>query len=59
MSQTDSQEISKLLEQIALSRRRMQELWEAKGYTDSEVLAASIELDGLLNRYHLLYPPKL
>jgi hypothetical protein len=59
MLQTNSQKISKLQKQIALSRRRMQKLWDAKGYTDSEVLAASIELDKLLNRYHLLCPPKV
>ncbi len=59
MSQKDSQEISKLLEQIALSRSRMQNLWVAKGCIDSEVLAASIELDELLNRYDLLRPPKI
>ena len=41
MSENDSQEISKLLEQIALSRLRMQNLWIAKGCIDSEVLAAS------------------
>jgi hypothetical protein len=58
MSQTDSQKLSKLQKQIALSRRRMQKLWEAKGYTDSEVLAVSIELDELLNQYDLLCPPK-
>lgn len=36
---------------IARSRRRLQSLWDAKGYTDAEVLIASIELDQLINQY--------
>jgi hypothetical protein len=59
MSQTKSKNLSKLQKQITLSRRRMQKLWDAKGCTDPEVLATSIELDELLNQYHLLCPRKL
>jgi hypothetical protein len=40
-----------LLEQINFARNRMQQLWDEKGYTDEEVLAASIEVDRLLNAY--------
>ncbi|HBF39552.1 MAG TPA: hypothetical protein DDW50_19810 [Firmicutes bacterium] len=43
--------LEKLLEQITIARERMQLLWEKKGYTDHEVLAASIEVDHLLNEY--------
>lgn len=40
-----------LEEQIKIARNRMQQLWDEKGYTDDEVLAASIEVDRLLNEY--------
>ncbi len=40
-----------LLEQINVARNRMQRLWNEKGYTDEDVLAASIEVDRLLNAY--------
>jgi hypothetical protein len=43
--------LKKLLEQIKIARNRMQQLWEEKGYTDNEVLAASIKVDHLLNEY--------
>ncbi len=43
-----------LQEQIKTARNRMQQLWNEKGYTDIEVLNASIELDCLLNKYHRL-----
>lgn len=48
--QTNNQ-ISRLETAIARSRQRLQSLWDAKGYTDAEVLNASIELDQLLNQY--------
>ncbi len=48
---TNSVILEKLLEQIKIARNRMQQLWEEKGYTDDEVLAASIEVDRLLNEY--------
>ena len=40
-----------LQEQIKTARNRMQQLWNEKGYTDVEVLNASIELDCLINEY--------
>ena len=40
-----------LQEQIKTARNRMQQLWNEKGYTDVEVLKASIELDCLMNEY--------
>jgi hypothetical protein len=43
--------IQQLEEKIAIDRRRLQELWDARGITDAEVLNASIELDNLLNLY--------
>jgi hypothetical protein len=47
----DSVTLEKLLEQIKIARDRMQQLWDEKGYTDDEVLAASIDVDRLLNEY--------
>jgi hypothetical protein len=41
-----------LEQQIAAARRRMQELYDAHGCTDPEVLAASIEVDELMNRQY-------
>lgn len=43
--------LEKILEQIKIARNRMQQLWDEKGYTDDEVLVASIEVDRLLNAY--------
>lgn len=43
--------IENLQEQIRTARDRMHQLWNERGYTDSEVLSASIELDDLLNEY--------
>jgi hypothetical protein len=40
-----------LQDQIKITRDRMQQLWDEKGYTDDEVLVASIEVDRLLNAY--------
>ncbi|WP_243663000.1 aspartyl-phosphate phosphatase Spo0E family protein [Hydrogenispora ethanolica] len=48
----DTISLRMLYEQIELLRDRMQQLRNEKGYTDPEVLDASIELDGLLNEYH-------
>ncbi len=45
-----------LKNQIAASRDRLQTLWEARGHTDPDVLAASIELDKLVNRCYQLNP---
>lgn len=49
--QDNYQTIQKLKKKIAVSRRKLQELWDAKGHTDAAVLEASIELDRLINLY--------
>lgn len=51
MSLNNPKSIQKLKKMIAVNRRKMQKLWEVRGYTDTEVLEASIELDTLLNLY--------
>ena len=52
MTQTQKQtEITRLKTQIARTQKRLQNLWNAKGQTDAEVLNASIELDLLINEY--------
>lgn len=51
MSQNNPKSVQKLEKMIAVNRRKMQKLWEVRGYTDTEVLEASIELDTLLNLY--------
>jgi multidrug resistance efflux pump len=51
MPQTDVNALLSLERQIAASRRKLQKLYDARGCTDAEVLAASIELDKLLNEY--------
>jgi len=48
---TNKNELRNLEQQIAAGRRRLQMLWDDRGYTDAAVLNASIELDCLLNRY--------
>jgi Spo0E like sporulation regulatory protein len=45
----DSVSLGILQEQIKIARNRMQQLWDEKGHTDDEVLAASIEVDRLMN----------
>lgn len=56
MTQTQKQtEITRLETQIARARKRLQNLWNAKGRTDAEVLNASIELDLLINEYLRLF----
>ena len=66
MTQTNSRKIHNLKQQIAAGRQRLQKLWDARGHTDSggipdaegicdaDILAASIELDDLMNRYQKL-----
>lgn len=60
MTQTNSRKIHTLKQQIAVSRQMLQNLWDAYGQTDSggitdaDILAASIELDDLMNRYQKL-----
>ena len=52
--QTITKAIQTLKQQIATNRQRLQILYDAKGCTDPEVLAAGIELDELLNQYEKL-----
>lgn len=47
-------ELRALKKQIVATRAEMNELWNQRGHTDAEVLAASVQLDQLLNRYHQL-----
>ena len=46
--------ITSLEQQIDAGRQKLQDLWEDRGFTDAEVLAAGIELDDLLNEYQKL-----
>lgn len=48
-------QIAKLELKITHARKHLHSLWEAKGYTDEEVLDASIKLDQLLNQYERLF----
>lgn len=43
--------IDQLEKRIKTVRKKMQNLWNERGYTDEAVLTASIELDELLNEY--------
>jgi hypothetical protein len=54
MPKTKLETIHSLKQKITASRQRLQNLWDARGYTDSIVLAASVELDDLLNEYQKL-----
>ena len=54
MPQTKLSSKKSLERQIAACRRKMESLWESRGCTDPEILAASIELDQLLNQYQKL-----
>ena len=53
-TQTNPKTIRILEQKIAAYRRRLQNLYNATGHTDAEVLAVSIELDDLLNEYQKL-----
>jgi hypothetical protein len=52
MSQPSFKTEPTLKQQIDASRDRLQTLWETRGFTDPAVLAASVELDRLVNRYY-------
>ena len=54
MPQTNLKTIHTLEQLIAASRRKLQTLWDSRGFTDPEVLTAGIELDELLNQYQKL-----
>jgi hypothetical protein len=51
MPKNNSKTIHTLEQKIAAGRQRLQTLWDARGCTDDVVLAASIELDELINQY--------
>jgi hypothetical protein len=51
MPNTNPKAIDTLEQKIAAGRQRLYEIYAARGYTDSTVLAYSIKLDRLLNRY--------
>jgi len=46
--------IADLESMIKIARDKMHKIWNERGYTDNEVLNASIEVDILLNRYQQL-----
>lgn len=48
-------QIAQLEIKITHARKNLNLLWDAKGYTDAEVLDASIKLDQLLNQYDRLF----
>ncbi len=48
------QTILALQQQIAAGRNKLQALWQGSGRIDSTLLAASAELDELINRYYRL-----
>jgi hypothetical protein len=54
MQPTASNPIDILKQQIAASRRILHDLWNAHGASDPAVVAASVELDCLINQYHRL-----
>jgi hypothetical protein len=51
MKQTDLRKLHILKLKIAAGRQRLQKLYDVHGCSDDVVLAASIELDVLINQY--------
>jgi hypothetical protein len=51
MSKTNFKTIESLEQKIAIGRKQLQTAYDAAGCTDSIVLAYSIKLDKLINRY--------
>jgi hypothetical protein len=51
MPKTNSKTAHTLEKRITAGRRKLQKLYDARGCTDSVVLAASIRLDKLINQY--------
>ncbi|HBF39923.1 MAG TPA: hypothetical protein DDW50_21790 [Firmicutes bacterium] len=51
MGKTSPKTIESLEQQIAAGKQKLQEAFDAVGCTDSIVLAYSIKLDKLINRY--------
>lgn len=54
MPKTNPKTIELLKQKIAISRRELQEAYNARGYTDSVVLSANVKLDKLINQYQKL-----
>ena len=54
MTKLYTKTIESLEREIAAGRKKLQEAYDARGCTDSVVLAYSIELDKLIVRYHKL-----
>lgn len=54
MSKTNPKTIENLKQKIAICRQRLQEVYNARGCTDSVVLLANIKLDKLINQYQKL-----
>jgi len=52
MTQTNTNNLLSLEQQIAAARQRLQELYAVRGCTDAVVLAASIAMDQLLNEQY-------
>jgi hypothetical protein len=50
--------MTNLEEKIYSARTKMHELWKRKGIIDEEVLAASLEVDKLLNQYQKQFEQK-
>ncbi len=55
MKRKKSSSRSSLEQKIAEGRRKLQEAYNICGCTDSRVLAASIRLDKLINRYQRIW----
>lgn len=51
MKKSKSKKIKSLEQKITAGRRKLQELYDASGCTDSVVLAYSMKLDKLIVRY--------
>ena len=54
MPHINLKKVHTLEQQIAASRRKLQDLYDNYGCTNAEVLAVGIELDELLNQYQNL-----
>jgi hypothetical protein len=54
MPKTNPRKLHTLEQKIATGRRKLQKLYNAHGCSDAVVLAASIELDELINQYQKL-----
>jgi hypothetical protein len=54
MGKTSPKTIESLEQQIAAGKKKLQEAYDTCGCTGSVVLASSIKLDKLINRYHKL-----